>query len=538
MAILISALLTFGLYRITVSWLRDGLQHRITDAVSVAAHRLDGKAFNQLTDPAQEGQPAYLDLQNQLRNIRDAGSDYRFVYTLRKTQDGKIRFIVDAEEDPELISHLGDFYDDAGPTLVENIDSLSSPMVEESFYTDKWGTWLTGYAPIPMPEGEPPVILCIDIPATTELQRERDFLWAALLVFGISLPFSLLAGTILGRKLTAPVKDLTYGAERITHGDLDHEVKPHGNDEIGDLARAFNTMTRRLSWSLKALKQSKEEVTRHRDNLELLVSERTAKLEEANKRMNKDLQQASQVQKAFLPQHPPQLPGVHFAWSFIPCDELAGDMLDICKIDSHRVGIWIADVCGHGVASALVSVTLSHMLSTINESEIIHTSDNTSTGAKSVPIPEIASFLNGHFSWDPDAMRYFTLLYGILDTNTKEFRYVSAGHPSPILVNKEGKAKTLPMSPPGIGILPDAKFVEHSITLDPGDQLFLYTDGVIEASNATEEEFGEQRLSQTLEKYHQLPLQQTVDSLLDDLTSWLKKEQPTDDLSIVAFKID
>ncbi len=89
----------------------------------------------------------------------------------------------------------------------------------------------------------------------TALQRERDFLWAAVAVFGISLPLSLALGFLLGRKLTGPIKALTHGAERIARGDLDYTVTPHGNNEIGELAQAFNTMTGKLSRSLESLKK-------------------------------------------------------------------------------------------------------------------------------------------------------------------------------------------------------------------------------------------------------------------------------------------
>jgi serine phosphatase RsbU (regulator of sigma subunit) len=539
MAILISALLTFGLYQVTVDWLREGLRHRIRDAVSIAAHRLDATDFNTLTALPQEDSATFHELQNKLRHIRDAGLDYRFVYTLRKTSDGKIRFIVDAEEDPELVSHLGDDYNDAGPTLVEHIGSLEAPLVEEDFYTDQWGTWLTGYAPLPGATGNQKVILCMDVAAMTALQRERDFLWAAVAVFGISLPLSLVLGFLLGRKLTGPIKALTHGAERIARGDLDYTVTPHGNNEIGELAQAFNTMTGKLSRSLESLKKSEDELIQHRDHLEELVSERTAKLEDANARMSKDLLSAAQVQKAFLPQSPPDMPELQFAWNFTPCDELAGDMLGITEIGPRQVGIWVADVCGHGVAAALVSVTLSRVLSTLSGSSDTTTSDTKSPSAgNTMPPPDIAAFLNERFPWDPETMRYFTFLYGILDLDTREFRYVSAGHPGPLLLPKKGNARPLPMSPPAIGILSTTTFTEHRTTLNPGDRLFLYTDGITEAANENDEEFGDIRLALTLERYRTDPLQANIDSLLSELSVWRNGEPPADDLSIVAVELD
>ena len=538
MAVLICGLLTFALYQITVDWLREGLRHRIKDAAAIGAGRLNGDDFAGLTDPSQEDSPTYRRLQSELRRIRDAGSDYRYVYTMRQSAEGKIRFVVDAEEDPELISHLGDIYEDAGPALVSSISIVRESWAEKEFYTDKWGTWLTGYAPIMDSDGRVKIILGMDVAATTAIQREHKFLWAALAAFGVSLPVSLLVGGLLGRKLARPIIALTDGAERIAGGDLDYTVEAGSKDEIGGLAMAFNTMTSKLSQSRDALKRSEKELIAHRDNLETLVEERTVRLVAANERMNQDLLSAAEVQKTFLPQRPPVLPGVHFAWSITPCDELAGDMLDICRLDARHVGLWVADVCGHGVAAALVSVTLSRLLSTLSgpDHPRLRPENGTHLGGH-IPPQEIARFLNEQFALDPETMRYFTFLYGILDVDTREFRYVSAGHPGPVLVPREGPPQSLPMSPPAIGLLKSPEFIEHRVSLASGDRLYLYTDGITESTNATNEEFGEQRLGGMLAGLRGVSLQDSVDTLMVNLADWSHGIHPADDLSLVAVEV-
>lgn len=538
-AIAISALLTFALYQITVDWLREGLRLRIRDAVAIGAGRLDGEAFASLKDPAQEEGPVYRRLQGLLREIRDAGSDYRYVYTVRMSPDNRVLFVVDAEEDPELVSHLGAHYDDAGPVLRASFGTLRDARVEEEFYTDKWGTWLTGYATLPAPEGSEPIVLCMDLAAANVTQRERQFLWRALTAFAVSLPFSLITGIALGRRLARPIMALTHGAERIAAGNLDHVVPVRGRDETAALAEAFNTMTGKLSRSLDDLRRSEEELTKHRDNLEELVIERTQRLTAANERMSQDLKSAGQVQKAFLPRQQPDLPGVRFAWNITPCEDLAGDMLDIHKIDAHRVGVWVADVCGHGVAAAMVSVTLSRLLSTLGgggDKDSPPSRDHPPNGDIVSP-RDVASFLNESFPWDREAMRFITFLYGILDIETGEFHYVSAGHPGPLLVPATGDPRVLPMSPPAIGLLPDVTFTEHRITLAPADRLFLYTDGITETENAEAEEFGIERLTATLAGSRCSPLATSVESLLETLTEWRGETRPTDDLSLLAVEL-
>ncbi len=285
LAILISALLTFGLYLVTVNWLRDDLRERIRDAASIGSQQLDGDAFAELTDIEHENTPTFVALRRQLQRIRDAGTNFRYVYTLRRQSDGRITFVVDAEEDPENLAHLAEHYEDASPTLVAKAATLDEPFVEEDFYTDKWGTWLTGYAPVFRSDGRLEVILGMDIAADVVLARERRLFWSAMAVFAVTLPFSLVAGSFLGRRLAAPIVALTEGAERISRGDLKHVVHIASTDETGDLAGAFNTMTQELVTSLEALRRSEEELTQHKQHLEELVDERTARLTAANEEL-------------------------------------------------------------------------------------------------------------------------------------------------------------------------------------------------------------------------------------------------------------
>ena len=137
--------------------------------------------------------------------------------------------------------------------------------MEADFYTDKWGTWLTGYAPVRRADGGIEAVLAMDIGVETVLSRERQFLWIALLMFGVTVPLSLLFGGLLGRGLAAPIVALTRGAEKITGGDLSHVVNVSSNDETGELATAFNIMTGELGQSLEALRTSEEELANHGD---------------------------------------------------------------------------------------------------------------------------------------------------------------------------------------------------------------------------------------------------------------------------------
>lgn len=261
LAVLFVGAAIFILYQNMRAQLRQDVRDRLRDAVAIAALQVDGDQHALLTDPSQEGGELYMQLKRVLQNIRDAGAEYRFVYTMRQNPDGSIMFVVDAEESEEDISHLGDIYDDAGPMLVENFATMQQPMVEEEFYTDKWGTWLTGYAPFYTSDGRREGILGMDIASTRVVEWERRAQWLALIVFLVSTPPIAVLGWLLGNSLTRPISKLIEGAEAITRGNLDYRANVKTGDEIEVLAEAFNAMAGKTSELISGLEQSVAERT-------------------------------------------------------------------------------------------------------------------------------------------------------------------------------------------------------------------------------------------------------------------------------------
>jgi len=275
LAVLISALLTFASYLNFRVKARQDIRQRLADIVSVAALQVDADEHATLVNPAQEGSPAYMRIKHVLQNIRDSVPDLRFVYTWRRTPDGQIIFVVDAETDPNEISHLGDVYDSCDPALLVKLNTLKGVMVDEEFTPDKWGNWLSGYAPFYRSNGQMEGILGMDIKASDVLAQERRFLWTALAVFGDTVPLTLLLGLWFGRRLAAPIVKLTTASKCIDQGDLSHRVSIKGSYETNILAQSFNKMTDTLQ---KAIICRDEEITSRK------------KIENALDAANKDLQ--------------------------------------------------------------------------------------------------------------------------------------------------------------------------------------------------------------------------------------------------------
>ncbi|MBU2490886.1 MAG: response regulator [Proteobacteria bacterium] len=280
--ILSCAILTLALFLVIRLQIRTQIRERLHDAVALAALQIDSRLHSTLTDPSHEGNETYLRLRRQLQVMRDAATDIFYTYTMRLDDGGKIVFVVDAEDTSEEIAHVGDVYLDASPKLVSIFPTLDHPVVEESFYTDKWGTWLTGYAPFYLPDGQREGILGMDIKASKVIERERQFLFVALCVFICTIPLSLGFGWLLGRKMAAPITALTECAERVSTGDLSCDAPVKTGDEIGTLALAFNHMMHQLSQSMKSLKhQITERKLAEQENAELERRLHTAQKMEA-----------------------------------------------------------------------------------------------------------------------------------------------------------------------------------------------------------------------------------------------------------------
>lgn len=269
--------------------------------------------------------------------------------------------------------------------------------------------------------------------------------------------------------------------------------------------------------------------------LQLELEATNAQLAKVNERMSRDLKAAAKIQQTFLPHDLPSIPATEFAWFYQPCDELAGDGLNVIPLGDDQVGLYILDVSGHGVASALLTVTMSRLLSPPSDPSSVLIRNRTADDRYDITPPaEVAARLNQLFPFDPATAQYATLHYGILNTATGEFRYVSAGHPGPVHVPFGAEPEILESIGFPIG-LAEESYREYSAKLQAGDRLYLYSDGVPEAMNVSGLPFADARLLQTLALGRSEPLQESVTMLQNAITHWNGSARPHDDVSILAL---
>ena len=265
------------------------------------------------------------------------------------------------------------------------------------------------------------------------------------------------------------------------------------------------------------------------------IKKREDDLRRLNDKMKRDLEAASAIQKALLPVSSPLLRHLRTAWAYRPCEDLGGDILNIFALDERHVGLYVLDVTGHGLAASLMSVAASHFLSPHSESSFVrHTHHN---GVHSFAEPsEVAERLNQHFSSHPEITQFFTMIYGVLDTTSQHFRYVTAGHPPPIHVNAAG-ARIAEGSGMPIGMMPGTTYSESILKLAPGDRLYLYSDGITEAKNGKRDLFGDERFMGLLTGASRAPLSDGLDRTVREVESWCRPDAPDDDITLLACEL-
>jgi len=263
----------------------------------------------------------------------------------------------------------------------------------------------------------------------------------------------------------------------------------------------------------------------------------TAVVAEAHRRMSRDLRAAARIQATFLPDFLPDIAGAAFAWAYRPCDELGGDGLNIVPLGAGRVGLYVLDASGHGVAAALLSVSISRLLSPPPDPPLILGRSAGPAGPAEVTSPaEVADRLNRLFPFDLGTHQFATLMYGVLDVRTGEFRYVSAGQPGPADL-PAGRPPAILASPGDPIGLADGAYAERTVRLAAGDRLYLYSDGVPEAFNPLGKQFGDARLLAAIGRDRVIPLAAAVAALRAEIEQWCGPGGPQDDISIVAAEL-
>ena len=240
-----------------------------------------------------------------------------------------------------------------------------------------------------------------------------------------------------------------------------------------------------------------------------------------------DLAIASEIQQAILPRVFPPFPDIaskiDIAASMTPAKDVGGDFYDLFRIDDNRVGFVIADVSGPGIPAAIFMAVSRTLIR--------------ATGIRGGSPADCITYSNKLLAQDSVDCMFVTVFYGIVDVSTGAVTYCNAGHNPPYILTRKGEITPLPMSTdPMAGAIDGITYHEGTLQLESGDALVMFTDGVTEAMNTANEEFGEQRLEDTLEDVAMHNCQQMVDAIKADVAAFAGEAEQSDDITVLALK--
>jgi len=264
-------------------------------------------------------------------------------------------------------------------------------------------------------------------------------------------------------------------------------------------------------------------------------------LAHAHHKMKKDLEAAARIQAAFLPASEVDVEGARFAWRYVPCDELAGDTLGIVPLDATRVGVYVVDVSGHGVPSALLSVSLSRLLSADPGSSVLWTTDVGSDDPRISSPLEVMEELSRRFPYDMQTGQYFTMVYVVIDLESRKMSYASAGHEPMIIIGPNRDPEYGSSTGQPIALVPamimKSTYEERTVEIGPGDRIHLYSDGIPEAHEAQGDQFGNDRLTAKLVELLGSDLDEGLPVVLEAVRAWQGGPHFDDDVTIIGVEI-
>jgi serine phosphatase RsbU (regulator of sigma subunit) len=241
----------------------------------------------------------------------------------------------------------------------------------------------------------------------------------------------------------------------------------------------------------------------------------------AKARLDHEIEIASGIQKTLLPKSLPSLPDLQVVASTLSCHSVGGDCFDVIQLSGGRHGFFVGDVSGKGISAALLATLLQGVFFT--------------TAAMDISLPGVFSRVNQYLCERSGEDRYATVFYGILDKMGR-FEYVNAGHVPPIVKRKSGELEGLGSANFPVGMFPEAEYQSARVTLDPGEYLVIYTDGVSEAANPRNELFEEVRLRKIMESYTGDSVDGLAESIKEGMRAFTEGAPQSDDITILVVQ--
>ncbi len=334
-------------------------------------------------------------------------------------------------------------------------------------------------------------------------------LMAFYILFGFFLGAELISvfiGILISRGVTRSVDDLYKGTLALQRGDLHHQIPIRRHDQLGMLAHSFNQMTASISH---------------------LLSEVTEK-----KRLEHELEIAREVQATLFPKILPRPRGFCIFGGCEPARTVSGDYYDFIVEDDARIHLAVGDISGKGISAALLMASLQAAM----RNQLMSVRQNR-VGDVPRGLIEVMQQLNLQLYQNSPSEKYATLFVGRFDAETRQLCYCNAGHPPPILF-RNGSICRLNTDDTVIGLLEHTSFHARTVEMTPGSVLAIFSDGVTEAMNEQEEEYGEERLIEVISGARPLSPEMIYSQVIRRVQQWQGASRQHDDITLIIGKVD
>ena len=330
------------------------------------------------------------------------------------------------------------------------------------------------------------------------------FLLIAIVFLLIEL-LSLIVGIRLTRTITGTVDRLYAATEHVRAGDLSHRINMPAQDQLSSLGEAFDNMAESLQ---RLLRESQEKT-----------------------RLQHDIQIAREVQEQLFPTAAPKVPGLELYGICRPARGVSGDYYDFLPVGKERVGMVLGDVSGKGVSAALIMAAIQSLIRT----RLYQDSSDGEPDSERFSTAYFFGVLNQQMFENTPEEKYATCFYALYDSTTRQLVYTNAGHPAPVLIRKGGIDRLGAGGTP-LGLISPVSYHEAKIVLEPGDTLIAFTDGFTESENNFEDQFGEDRLIEAVQRSRGGPLPALVDEIYKSVEEWTGGSEPQDDMTLIIAR--
>ena len=372
-----------------------------------------------------------------------------------------------------------------------------------------YGYVASAFFPIYDSEGEPVALSSVDISMGDIISDILKFLLVnSFFMIFIMMMSSILYYRAISSSIIMPVQKLEgmvkhFVSNQMEKGDI---LVPdiHTGDEIEELADSFSKM----SVELKTYINNFETVTKEKE------------------RISTELHVATQIQADMLPRIFPPFPyrkEFDLYASMTPAKEVGGDFYDFFMVDDDHIALVIADVSGKGVPAALFMVIAKTLI-------------KNRTQMKGATPSEIFEDVNNQLCEGNEASLFVTVWLCIVEISTGHCMVANAGHEHPVLKRKEGRFEIVDYKhSPALAVMEDMTFRQREFQLEPGDTVFVYTDGVPEATNASDELFGTERMLETLNSKPDASVEEILHNIKEGIDAFVKDAPQFDDITMLAF---